>query len=52
MPLLRDEHFDATAVLGKEATELYEQLGFCRTYEAMISVMEGDYIRVGTRTIS
>jgi AraC-like DNA-binding protein len=40
MALLRDEHFDATAVLGREATELHEQLGTCHTYEAMISVME------------
>jgi AraC-like DNA-binding protein len=40
MPMLRDEQFDATAVLGREATELYYQLGSCRTYEGMISVME------------
>ncbi len=40
MSMLKDQQIDATAILGKEITELYEKLGFCRTYDSMIDIVE------------
>jgi AraC-like DNA-binding protein len=38
MSLVKDQHIDATAVIGKEITELYEQLGDCLRHDVMSSI--------------
>lgn len=40
MSKLKDQQIDATAIIGREITELYEQLGSCPAYNAMISIVE------------
>lgn len=45
MQKLKDQQIDATAILGREITELYEQLGSCITYHAMISIVEKYFLK-------
>lgn len=45
MQKLKDQQIDATAVLGREITELYEQLSSCITYQAMTSVVEKYFLK-------
>jgi AraC-like DNA-binding protein len=40
MTMLTDQHVDATAILGREITGLYEQLGSCKVYDAMVNVLD------------
>jgi AraC-like DNA-binding protein len=45
MSMLTDQHIDATAILGKEINELYEQLGSCLTYDAMITILDNYFLK-------
>ena len=45
MSILTDKQIDATAILGREITELYERLGSCFTYEAMIVIVENYFLK-------
>ncbi len=45
MTMLIDQHVDATAILGKEISELFEQLGFCSTHDAMISILNNYFLK-------
>lgn len=40
MTLLTDRHIDATAAIGKEITQVYEQVGSCDTYADMMGVLD------------
>lgn len=45
MSIFTDQQLDATAILGREIIELYEQLGSCFTYEAMIGIVENYFLK-------
>ena len=45
MPMLTDQHVDATAILGNEINELYEQIGSCLSYDAMIGILDSYFLR-------
>jgi AraC-like DNA-binding protein len=45
MSMLIDQQIDATAIPDKEINELYEQLGSCLTYDAMISMVEVYFLK-------
>lgn len=45
MSMLIDQHIDATAILGKEIDELYERLGSCLAYDAMIRIMDNYFLK-------
>ncbi|MEP6951825.1 MAG: DUF6597 domain-containing transcriptional factor [Ginsengibacter sp.] len=45
MSMFKNRQIDATPVLGREITELYEQLGSCLTYDAMISIAENYFLK-------
>lgn len=49
MSMFTDQQIDATVILGREITELYEQLGSCFTYEAMIVIVENYFLKKVTR---
>ena len=49
MSMLINQQVDATAILGTEITELYEQLGSCLTYDAMISIVDDYFLNKFTR---
>ena len=49
MSRLKDQQIDATAIIGREITEVYEQLGSCLTYNAMISIVEKYFLKKVTR---
>jgi transcriptional regulator GlxA family with amidase domain len=43
--MFKDLQIDATTVLGREMTELYEQIGATLSYEKMISISENYFIK-------
>jgi AraC-like DNA-binding protein len=45
MSMLIDQHIDATATVGKEIGELYEQLEACLTYNAMIRLVDTYFLK-------
>lgn len=45
MTMLNDQHIDATAILGNEIYEVYEQLGCCKTYDEMINILDNYFMK-------
>ena len=45
MRMLTDQHIDAAAILGKEITALYEQLGSCNRYDIMVSILDNYFLK-------
>lgn len=45
MTMLIDQHVDATAILGNEIQEVYQQLGCCTSYEEMISLLNNYFMK-------
>ena len=45
MTMLTDQHIDAAAILGKEITAFYEQLGSCNSYDTMVSVLDNYFLK-------
>ncbi len=45
MTMLIDQHIDATAILGNEIQEVYEQLSYCTAYDEMINLMNNYFMK-------
>jgi hypothetical protein len=45
MTLLLDQFIDASCILGSEINEVYEQLGECASYDAMLQVLNNYFIK-------
>ncbi len=49
MSMFKDQQLDATSIIGRDMTELYEQLGSCLNYDGMISIVEKYFLKKITR---
>ena len=45
MTLLLDQQIDATAILGNEINEVYEQMGECTSFDAMLQILHNYFIK-------